>query len=241
MIIHVYTMVHNEEVLMPYFLRHYNRFASKITVLDNESDDWTADMAHIAGVSVIPIDTGGKHMISTLQREMNSRYKASRGKADWVICAEGDEFLWHPDLPGLLEKYLSLGITVPKIQGFDMVSDKPPTGGGQIYDEIKQGFHNVRYAKRAVFNPMVDINFDHGGHTCNPRGPVAESPFAEIKLLHYRYLGEEYFERRYQEHRKRLSEESIRYDIGTECLGDHRARYRKELQAVQGNVMQVIP
>jgi len=241
MIIHVYTMVHNEEVLMPYFMKHYSLFASKITVLDNESEDWTADIARLMGAEIIPIDTGGKHMVSILMLEMNERYKASRGVADWVICAEGDEFLWHPDLPGLLQRYLKLGITVPRIQGFDMVSVNPPKGTGQIYEEIQHGFHNILYGKRAIFSPMVDIRFDRGGHTCHPLGPVVESPLAEIKLLHYRYLGEEYFERRYAEHRKRLSAESILRNFGTECLEDHRSRYRRELQAARGTIVRVVP
>lgn len=241
MIVHVYTMVHNEEALMPYFLRHYGRFASKITVLDNESDDRTAEIARAGGAEVIPIDTGGRHRVRVLRREMNTRYQKSRGNADWVICAEGDEFLWHPDLLRVLKDYWKQGITLPKIQGFDMVADLPPTSPGQIYDEIKHGFPSETYAKRAVFNPMLDINFSPGGHTVVPWGPVVESAAAEIKLLHYRYLGEEYFVRRYEQHRRRTCEENILNDWGTECLRDQRKRYARELDIAAPKVLQVVP
>ena len=37
--IDVYTLCWNEEVRLPYFLRHYEKFANKIVVFDNESDD----------------------------------------------------------------------------------------------------------------------------------------------------------------------------------------------------------
>lgn len=241
MIIHVYTMVHNEEALMPFFMRHYGRFAQKIVVLDNESNDRTAAIAREGGAEVIPVDTGGKHRVRVLRKEMNTRYWASRGKADWVICAEGDEFLWHPDLPALLEGYWRRGITLPRVQGFDMVADAPPVGAGQIYEHLKHGFPAELYAKRAVFNPMLDINFGPGGHTALPCGPVVQTERTDLKLLHYRYLGEEYFVRRYEEHRRRICEENIRNDWGTECLTDHRERYRKDLEEARAKIVQVVP
>lgn len=241
MIVHVYTMVHNEEALMPYFMRHYGRFAQQITVLDNESSDRTAAIARDAGAVVFPVDTGGQHRVSVLQRVMNWRYKESRGKADWVICAEGDEFLWHPDLPGLLDRYSKEGVTLPKVTGFDMVAAAPPQGSGQVYEELKHGFPNIMFGKRAIFHPSIDIRFDPGGHKAFPTGPVVESVAEDIKLLHYRYLGEEYFVKRYQDRRARHSEENLAHGWGAECLEDHRERYRRELSANGGAIEQVVP
>lgn len=239
MIIHVYTMVHNEEVLMPYFMRHY-AFADKITVLDNESVDRTAEIAKAAGAHVFQIDTGGYHRVEILQRVMDFRYRESRGKADWVIFAEGDEFLWHQDLRGLLEGYMKRGITFPKVQGFNMVSDAPPSGTGQIYHEIKLGVPDKEYSKRVVFNPALDVRFSPGGHKANATGPVVESEIADIKLLHYKYLGPQYFQKRYEEHRRRLSLESIKNRWGLECLQDHLERYKKEVGAASWLLRQVV-
>jgi glycosyltransferase involved in cell wall biosynthesis len=240
-IIHVYTMVHNEEILMPYFLRHYKAFCQKITVFDNESSDRTAEIAKAAGADVIPIATGGKHDVEMLLMAMNEGYAASRGIADWVICAEGDEFFWHPKMPKLLEKYKRNGITLPQIIGFDMVSNSPPQGPGQIYDEIKRGFPNNQYSKRGVFQPVLDINFKAGGHGAIPTGPVKESAEAEILLLHYRYLGLDYFSRRYEQHRRRLSEESLLMGWGLECLKDHKVRYNADLDASAHLITTVLP
>lgn len=239
--IDVYTMVHNEEFLLPYFFRHYGRFARKITVFDNESNDRTADLARSLGATVIPVDTGGKHRVETLQRVMNEEYKASRGDADWVICAEGDEFFWHPDLPGLLEDYKAKGITLPKTIGFDMVSQSPPSGTGQIWEEIKNGFHNKMYSKRGVFHPSIDINFGYGGHECYPKGSVVESGDAQIKLLHYRFMGEDYFAKRYEIRRQRICDEDLKRGLGAHCMNDHTERYREFMLAAQGRLVQAVP
>ena len=45
MTIHVYNIVHNEEFLLPYYLRHYEQFADKIFIFDDESTDRTAEIA----------------------------------------------------------------------------------------------------------------------------------------------------------------------------------------------------
>lgn len=239
--IHVYSMMHNEETLLPYFLRHYGSFCDRIVIYDNESDDKTAVMARQAGCLVIPVATGGKHDVAKLREVMNGAYKASRGEADWVICAEGDEFFWRPELHRQLLKYMRRGITLPKIAGYDMVSEDPPKGVGQIYDELKRGFPNKIYGKRGIFHPSIDINFEAGGHVCHPEGNVVESEEAEINLLHYRYLGERYFARRYEMHRKRLNEEAKKMGWGTECLEDHLVRYWKAIAQNCAQTVQVVP
>lgn len=241
MIVHAYTMVHNEETLMPYFMRHYKAFCQKITVFDNESNDRTAAIASAQGAEVIPIATGGKHNVEMLRTAMNEGYKASRGIADWVICAEGDEFFWHPKMMKLLERYQDLDVTLPKTLGFDMVAHNPPKGSGQIYEELKYGFPNVDYSKRGVFRPDIEINFTVGGHLAFPEGPVRESRAPDILMLHYRYLGLNYFAKRYEEHRRRLSHESILQKWGTECLEDHEARYLGEISAAEPMIRQIVP
>lgn len=239
--VHVYTMLHNEELMLPYFLRHYGPIAEKIVVFDNESTDRTVEIALDGGAGVVPISTGGFHKTAVLQKVMNEAYKASRGKADWVICAEGDEFFWHPDLVNLLYRYRKEGITLPKVDGYDMVSEKAPSGPGQIYDEIKIGAPNWKYGKRGIFHPDIEINFTPGGHRVEAAGNVVENETAEIKLLHYRFLGEDYYASRNGEHRARISPENIARRWGTECLFDHIEKYRVEVEKVRPNLIQVVP
>lgn len=241
MIIHAYTYVHNEEFMLPYWLRHYSRFCSKITVFDNESTDKTAEIAKAAGAQVIPVDTGGKHRVEILQSFMNDGYKASRGEADWVICAEGDEFFYYSDLPKLLERYQDEGVTFPKIAGFEMIAPEPPKENGQIWEELKNGVASDMYSKRGVFHPNIDINFGFGGHQASPKGNVVESKESEIVMLHYRYLGLKYFADRYQVRRDRISREDHIRGLGVNCLEDHEIRYKRIMENHEHHAKPVVP
>jgi SAM-dependent methyltransferase len=209
--IHVYTVAYNEELLMPFFLRHYKQFANQITIFDNESTDKTAAIAKSAGVNVIAFSTNDTMMDSVMIKIKNEEYKKSRGKADWVIVVDFDEFLYHPHLLDVLEKYKKEGITLPKIIGYDMVADSFPIDKEQqIYDEIRIGFHNDLYNKRVIFNPSLDICYSIGAHACNPQGNVIESVSTDLKLLHYRFLGLDYLKPRWERRRDKMSQENLK-------------------------------
>jgi glycosyltransferase involved in cell wall biosynthesis len=219
--IHVYAVCYNEEAILPYFLRHYSTFADKIIVFDGESKDRSIEIlkAHPL-VSVVTSSSYASHDEGmydepTLMKIRNRAYKASRGQADWVVIVDMDEFLYHPDLRGLLDRYEKQGVTLPLVAGFDMVAEKPPSGAGQIYDEIRTGFLNRRYSKSSIFNPEIDINFQYGCHQCFPEGKVVRSIEPEVSLLHYRFLGPDHFADKYMLRQSRMSAESRIMKWGT--------------------------
>lgn len=214
MVLHVYALCFNEETILPYFLRHYQPIAGRIVIYDNESTDSSREIALAAGAEVRRFQTRGEHSDRVQTMIKSTCYRDSLGRADWVIVVDMDEFIYHPDLPGLLARYDREGVTVPLVEGYDMVSDGPPTSLGQIYDEIRTGFRNDRFDKPEVFKPEIDIRFGPGCHGAEPRGRVRRSDKAEIKLLHYRYLGHEYLTRRYELRTKRLSQDNIRNQWG---------------------------
>jgi glycosyltransferase involved in cell wall biosynthesis len=216
--IHVYMIFYNEEVILPYFLRHYGAFAEKIVCFDNRSTDRSAAIvdAHPKTERIV-FDTG-EGMFDRIHLDLKSEYRKSRGKADWVICVDCDEFIYHPDIVGLLTKYKKEGITYPKVQGFEMVSEHTPVGNKQIFEEVRNGFPNEGYAKRILFAPELEIQFAPGCHTANVSGCVVESPQADLKLLHYRFLGRDFFINRSIERRARLSEENKKCGWGTHYL-----------------------
>ena len=55
-----YVIAWNEELMLPYYLRHYSTFCDKIIVYDNMSTDSTRMIAESYGdlVEVVPFDSG---------------------------------------------------------------------------------------------------------------------------------------------------------------------------------------
>jgi glycosyl transferase family 2 len=188
----VYCVMRNEAALLPYWLRHYGPLARRIFVYDGGSDDGSFDLLRDwTNVYVVPCGFDGlddfamARLFSTAYREL------SRGGVDWVICVDADEFVYDPDLSYRLSQLSNQGEMVIQCEGWNMLSETFPAGSGQIYDEIKRGVPDPYFSKPVVFNPIIDIEFVPGRHSAK-HIPFRAATGTGIKLLHYRWLGEEY-------------------------------------------------
>jgi glycosyltransferase involved in cell wall biosynthesis len=164
------------------------------------------------GVKVVKWNTPDKKYNDVTLAEMKSNiYKASRGKADWVIVCDCDEYLYHPELIDKLQEYKDAGITMPKIDGHDMYSETFPEYDGELLTEkVKIG--SGTYApmcKNIIFNPMLDITYQPGAHS-NQTPNAIFSNKAELKLLHYKFLGKEYVLSRYNNLAEQLSDFNLK-------------------------------
>jgi hypothetical protein len=210
-IVHCYTVCWNVEALLPYFLRHYSAFCERIVLHDNMSTDATRDLIRACPNAVlVDFDNGGQIDEMDYLRIKNHAYKKSRGTADYVIVADIDEFLYHPQLPEMLAKYRDAGVTLPRVRGFNMVSLFHPRRRDALPASVRRGRYSPMYSKRCVFSPDLEINYLPGAHRCTPAGPVAESDDESLKLLHYQYLGLYTVMQRYRRYRRRLSEQNRR-------------------------------
>jgi glycosyltransferase involved in cell wall biosynthesis len=212
--VHVYTVCWNEERFLPYFLRHYATFAERITVFDNMSDDRSAEIVRgFPGATLQTFDTGGTFRDDVHRDIKNNAWKQSRGQADWVICVDTDELLWHPRLADYLASCKKRSITIMVPTGYEMLAEAFPTTAGQVYDEVKHGALNVEYSKPCIFNPdaIAEINYIPGAHKAQPVGLVIAETQSELKLLHFRFLGVDYTLERFAAKRARLSEENRRW------------------------------
>lgn len=185
--IHVYTITHNEAVIIPYFLRHYETFATHIFVWDR-SDDGTREMlqAHPL-VTVFDQQCIGLDDLYFTTCFMQYR-QLSRGLADWCICVGSDEFVYHPNI---VQRLTRIDADKVQLEGFTMYSTKLPTTHGQIYDEIKYGYPDIWSTKTILFRPQSEMSWKPGLHVEDSGDHPARH--TDIKLLHYRYLGADYF------------------------------------------------
>jgi hypothetical protein len=152
----------------------------------------------------------------TVTATANRLYRESRGLARWVIVVDMDELLYHPALPQVLRDYEAAGVTLPKVQAYQMVHPSEPCTTGQLYEEITEGFPDRFYNRRAIFHPDIDIRYRPGcDHGCDPAGPILESNTAELKLLHFNFFGPDRWVRKYQERAARMSMDSRLHRWGT--------------------------
>lgn len=205
--IDVYAVSWNEEVLMPHFLEHYS-FANNITIFDNESTDQTRNIAaKDPRVKIITFHTGGQIDDQHYLKIKNEAWKESRGKADYVIVCDMDEFLYHPELIEYLKLAKERGITIFRPRGFNAVTDTTPRATDNLANLCRYGVRATQMDKCVIFDPdaIEEINYSPGAHDYTPQGRVeVESPF-DLKLLHMKYLGPEYMVQRYKQYSQRLS------------------------------------
>jgi len=194
MITHICSIVRNDEYILPYFIRHYSTFADKIFIIDDHSTDNTVEVALLfPKVELLHYEYDGGFNEDNFNYSLENNYiKHSRGIADWVMCVDSDEFIYHKDMHNILKEQRENGVRVLKTEGFMMISKTLPNKEGQIYDESKEGIPMRQYGKTVIFDPNIDISFGHGRHsTFLPVGIKAKK--VGIKLLHYRCLSRDYF------------------------------------------------
>lgn len=215
--IHAHILAYNEEKILPFTLDYYSNICEKIFVYDNMSTDFS-DMIYVKYPKVTVIKWNSNDEINEFNyvNIKNNGYKKSReDKVDWVIVCDTDEILYHPRLLEKLEYYKDNEITVPKINGHDMVSETfPEYDGDVITNKIKTGSEVYPpFCKNIIFNPKLDASFGIGAHSFQAAGAVfSNSP--ELKLLHYKFLGVEYVENIYKARAERLSEFNKQNKLG---------------------------
>ena len=202
----VYTITYNEEVILPYFIKHYrSRFPNcRIVVYDNMSDDRTVEIAKENNCEVIFYDTGGKLSDSKYLDIKNNCWKTAT--TDWVLVCDADEFL-NINEQDLIKEFEN-GVTLIKSEGYNMVDKREDTSILDI-ENVKHGFRAVQYDKSYLFNKskIREINYAPGCHSAQPKGEVILSNNRYL-ALHYIYLSEDKMVKKYLTFAQRLSEEN---------------------------------
>lgn len=212
----------NESFMLPYFIRHYKRFSKKIIVYDNCSTDQSVQIMKENGVHVESFGSNQQTRDDIMLNIKNHAWKILKGKADWAIVVDIDEFVHHPNLLELLKNAKDNGVTVMQPAGYNMFCDKMPVGAGQLYQEVRLGVADAKYNKICVLNLnlLENINYGPGCHQANPmtRQRLKIYTEANLRLLHFNYLTLEYHLQRYKERGQRLSQINRRNQWGTEYL-----------------------
>jgi hypothetical protein len=211
----LYCIFGNEAQLMPYFLRHYAPLVDRLIMLDAMSDDGSADMARSCSNAVVqPSAIGGTLDSIVVSKYSSEKAREARGKADFVLWVDCDEFLYSPiPLRELLRGYKAQSLRAIKATGYQMLADEFPIGADQLTSIVRRGVRDAEYDKMAIFDPILDVTWSPGHHNCYISGAVAHQS-NEVKLLHYRYFGEDYLKARNARNYAHISAEEIKAGRG---------------------------
>jgi len=155
------------------------------------------------------VETHGIDDVAWVVGQWDTYRTLSRGWADWVIVVDADEVVYHPFLLTRLAQCARDGARILKCDGYHMIADHFPTTRGQIYEEITTGVRDFFWChKPCIFSPDVELQFAPGRHHLKEASaPVTET---DIKLLHYRFLGEDYCRARSARNLARMSARNIK-------------------------------
>ena len=203
----VYTIVWNEETILPYFLRHYH-WADRIVIFDNQSTDRTPDIARAdPRVTLHTYGTGNEQHNRVMREIKNTCWKGD--DADWVIVVDADEFF---DPGDLLERHCGER-AVFRPAGLQMIGTWEPV------DKITRFVLAPKYDKQCCFNPRIeDINYNYGAHICHPAGHTAVIDGGLLR--HYAFLSEDYVLDRWRKYAARISRFDASLQIGAEYQAD---------------------
>jgi hypothetical protein len=199
--VHLYTILWNEEKMLPFFFRHYDPLVDHYVVYDDNSTDNTLKLlaAH-ANVEVRPfVRTHPSSYVLSAQSLHNAMWKESRGRADWVIVTAVDEHLFHP--LGL-RRYLWLarcwGITAVPAVAFQMITDVFPSPDEHLATTRRLGAPFDQHNKLSIFDPNAvrETRWEVGRHLSEPEGRICYPKRDRVLLFHYKCLGMDYLLRR---------------------------------------------
>jgi hypothetical protein len=196
MTVHLYTVSWNDAPMLDFFFRHYEPWVDRFFIFDDRSTDGTRDrLERHPAVQVATLERRNpESWVASALHFYNSAWRASRGKADWVVVTNIDEHLFHPDMSDYLAKCTRQGVTAIPALGYEMVSEEFPAEGSLLSRDLRYGSPSAQMSKMGIFDPNVIRNpgYRGGRHRAAPKGRVLLPPRDEVLNLHYRSLGLDY-------------------------------------------------
>lgn len=199
--VNAYILCYNEEKMIRFTLDYYSKYCDEIFVLDNGSTDKSVEIANTyEKVTVVPWDSNGEYNEHYQVRVKTEARKVMGQDCDWAIMVDMDEIVYGLEN---LEQLKNVNVKLPGIQGYHMVADSFPEYDGRcITEKIKTGIREEVMDKQSVVANEVLIHYSLGMHQFNST-EERDTVYPPLKLLHYKWLGTEVLDEKYEGYMKR--------------------------------------
>ena len=152
----LYTIVWNEEEMLPFFVTTTCWSSATLSTTTAQRTARSKCLLHmIAWRFGHSLRTDPGSYVLSAQSLHDAVWKESRGRADWVIIAAVDEHLYHRVGLG---RYLRIagrrGITAVPAPAFQMITDVFPSSQENLARTRRYGVPLDKYNKLSVLNPM---------------------------------------------------------------------------------------
>ena len=172
--INVYTFCYNEEVVIPFAIDYWKRFANHVYVFDNMSTDHSRFLlSQYDFITIYDRHTENSINNYTMRDLKNSCWK--HDDADFVVVCDMDEFLYSPDIMREFETMKQNNYTVCKPRYYyNTICETIPIHGNGLYHTQCDGGTTV-LPKTLIIDPkqITDINYSIGSHCAYPKGNVS--------------------------------------------------------------------
>jgi hypothetical protein len=241
--IEVITMMYNEAVLAPLFVRHYAPWVDKFTVFYSESIDGTrreletaSAQCGVKSLNIVPFEfpKGFDDMVKI--GHINRAVRKS--SADFVICVDADEFVHPWPFDGTnprdeLAKETGEVVLCAMFQSYRHATDadidrtKPPLFQRRHGEHIVDEHNCLRFIKRCIVRPDGGAQFGVGCHDL----VVPQRGSTLWRGVHWGKADDYCVPRYVRDRRDRLSEENRLMGRGVQHFTITGEQLRAELKA----------
>lgn len=242
--IDLYTRCWNDADMLGFLFRHYDPLVQRFVVYDDGSTDDSLEILRSnpkVEVRPTPPYSDPDSRILSGTSILECCWKESRGVADWVIVTDIDEHLYHHrDLEGYLKTCKERGVTIIPALGYQMLAEEFPKEGIWLCRSVTMGAPWHKMNKLNIFAPdeIESTNYQPGRHRAALVGNVVAPARDELLLLHYKFLGFDRTQQRYEQYRGRQRQKDIARGWGKQYLWS-REQLWKEWRRVTARVVDI--
>lgn len=206
--VHLHTVCWNDAARLEFFFRHYEPWVEHFFIHDDGSNDGGLEVLQARpDVSVQRLVRSNEDSwVLSAKKIYDTSWVKSRGTADWVVIANIDELLHHPDMLEYLTRMHRSGVTAVPALGYQMIHRDFPVPGSMLWRDYPLGAPWRQMSKVQIFRPdsIQKTDFSPGRHRVELDGLVVYPERDEAVNLHYKYLGLSEVFTRQTEQAKRL-------------------------------------